>query len=320
MENLIETYKRMFFIREMESQLVDYYLKNKVFSMVHFYIGQEAVAVGVCDSLEPQDFVFGNHRSHGHYLARGGNPQKMVQELLGKADGCSKGKGGSMHLIDKSANFRGTTSILGSIVPIASGGALFKKHVNDGGISVAFIGDGASEEGAFYETINLAGLYKIPLMIIVENNLYSVQTKLNERRSKYYNLRNIVEGLGGIYIEADGLDYFDVKGKTAQGRYEMVECGKVPVVIECKTFRHMAHSTPLMDDKSGYRIEDPLDVRDMKDSVKSFRRYLVSTGTSDETLQSIQDSVKIEISNIISSAEKSDNPNKHELYTNIYES
>src|SRR3989344_1337011 len=144
---LLEAYKRMLFIRVAESELVKLYLDHKLFSMVHFYIGEEAVAVGVCDALQPEDKVLGNHRSHGHYLAKGGNFRRMVCELLGRANGLARGKGGSMHLIGKEGNFVGSSPLLGSVVPISSGVAFEQKYNKRGTITVAFYGGGASEEG-----------------------------------------------------------------------------------------------------------------------------------------------------------------------------
>jgi len=157
--DLLQAYKKMFLIRTVEEEIAALYLKEKIMSFVHFYVGQEAVAVGVCDALGANDKVLGNHRSHGHYLAKGGDLKRMVCELLGKEAGLAHGKGGSMHMMDKSVNFTGTTPILGSVVPLACGTAFAQKYQKTGGIAVAFFGDGAFEEGVVYETLNLAALF-----------------------------------------------------------------------------------------------------------------------------------------------------------------
>ena len=169
-----EAYKKMTLIRIAEQEIAALYLREKIMSFIHFYVGQEAVAVGVCSALKPEDKVLGNHRSHGHYLAKGGDLKRMICELLGKEYGSSHGKGGSMHMIDRSVNFVGSTPILGSAVPLAAGTAFEQKYRKTDGVTAVFFGDGAFEEGGVYETLNLAALFKLPLILVVENNLFAV--------------------------------------------------------------------------------------------------------------------------------------------------
>lgn len=252
MNSNLQAYKKMFLIRIAEQEIAAMYLRDKIMSFVHFYVGQEAVAVGVCDALIKADKVLGNHRSHGHYLARGGDLKKMVCELLGKENGSSRGKGGSMHMIDKSVNFIGSTPILGSIVPLACGTAFEQKYHHKNDIAVAFFGDGAFEEGVVYETLNLAALFKLPLLLVVENNLFSVNSKLRDRRSDAYDIEKIVTGFGVHYMRADGNEYGDVFEKSKE-IVAQVRMGR-PAVLECITYRHMAHSAPIFDE--GYREED----------------------------------------------------------------
>lgn len=305
----------MFLIRTAEQEIANLYLKEKIMSFVHFYIGQEAVAVGVCDSLSPDDKVLGNHRSHGHYLARGGDLKKMISELLGRANGCSKGKGGSMHMIDKSVNFIGSTPILASIVPIACGTAFEQKYNKKKGIAVAFFGDGAFEEGIVPETINLAALFKLPLLLVVENNLFAVNSKLNERRSKDYDVEMIVKGFGGMYIKADGNDYDDVFTK-AQSLVKEVRAHGVPAVLECITFRHMAHSAPIFDEN--YREEDPLEKRQEQDSLKKVRMQLIKEGVLQEDIERLEMDILRNVHESIQFAKDSAYPETNELYTNLY--
>src|SRR3989344_2449233 len=195
----LQAYKKMLLMRLAEQEIANLYLQNKIMSFVHFYVGQEAVAVGVCDALKKDDKVLGNHRSHGHYLAKGGDLKKMVCELLGKENGLAHGKGGSMHMIDRSINFVGSTPILGSVVPLACGVAFEQKYRKKKEVTVAFLGDGAFEEGVVYETLNLAGLFKLPLLIVVENNLYSVSSPIKDRRAEGHSAKRIVEGFGARY-------------------------------------------------------------------------------------------------------------------------
>ena len=313
---LIGAYKKMLLIRLAEQEIANLYLKNKIMSFVHFYVGQEAVAVGVCDALIDGDRVMGNHRSHGHYLAKGGDLKRMICELLGKENGSSKGKGGSMHMIDKSVGFVGSTPILGSVVPLACGSAFEQKYSNKNHITVAFLGDGASEEGVVYETYNLAGLFKLPLLVVVENNLYSVNSKIKDRRAEGYDLEKIANGLGVKYLKADGNDYKDVTEK-AKSLIEIVRSG-APALLECVTFRHMAHSAPIFDDAQGYRDVDPLEKRLEADPIKKIKLALTSTGLTDVELADIESETLKFVNDSIQFAVDAKYPDPKELYTNIY--
>lgn len=313
---LLDAYQKMLYIRIAEEELAKLYLEQKIMSFVHFYVGQEAVAVGVCSALEPKDKVLGNHRSHGHYLAKGGNFRRMVCELLGKAEGLARGKGGSMHMIDKSVNFSGSTPILGSVVPIASGVAFEQKYHNTGGVSVAFFGDGASEEGVVYETMNLAALWNLPLLLVIENNLYSVNSKIKDRRSSAYSVKDIVTGIGLRYEQADGLDYQDVH-KKAHALMAGVRQGKA-AVLECVTYRHMAHSAPIMDDAAGYREEDLLETRLSRDSIKKLKLTLSEKGVTEDAFAAMEQHIRTEILADIAYAQNAPYPDPSELTTDLY--
>lgn len=311
----MHAYKKMYLARATEQQLVDLYYKNRIMSFVHFYIGQEAVAVGIAEALKPEDKMMGNHRSHGHYLAKGGDLKAMVCELLGKAEGSSHGKGGSMHMIDKKVNFIGSTPILGSVVPLASGVAFEQKVNKRKGITVAFLGDGAFEEGSVYETINLAGLFKLPLLLVVENNLYAVNTKLKERRAPKYNTKGVVEGLGAKYAFADGNNYHDVR-KNADKLISYVRSGKGPAVLECEAFRHMAHSAPIMDES--VRSRDKIEIREEKDSLKGLRKSIIRAGVDEKLIEKIEKEVSDYVTKTIEYAMKAPFPKKKTLHTNVY--
>jgi len=305
----------MFLIRTAEQEIADLYLKNKIMSFVHFCVGQEAVAVGVCDALTNEDKVLGNHRSHGHYLAKGGDLRKMVCEILGKENGFAKGNGGSMHMIDKSVNFVGSTPILGSVTPLACGAAFEQMYNKKNGVSVGFIGDGASEEGVVYETLNLAALLKLPFILVIENNLHAVNTRIHERRPKEHNIEKVVTGFGVKYLKADGNDYQDVFEK-AKILVNEVRTKNIPAVLECVTYRHMAHSAPIFDE--GYREEDVLEKRQEKDSIKKLRAQLVASGVTEEDLSAIEQEVHTEVLESIQFALNSKYPPKENLYINLY--
>ena len=304
----------MFLIRTAEEQIAAYYLKNKIMSLVHFCIGQEAIAVGVCDVLQKDDRVIGNHRSHGHYLAKGGDLKKMICELLGKENGSSCGNGGSMHLIDTSVNFIGSTPILSSAVPISCGSAFEQKYHKSDAITVVFLGDGAFEEGGVYESLNLAALFKLPLLLVLENNLRSIDTYLCERRPTAHNTEKIVAGFGVRYIKADGNDYSDIVVKVRK-LITGVRIGK-PALIECMTYRHMAHSGPTFEEET--RKEDTVGRRKKKDSVIKMRRKTLASGVSENEITTIEDSITKTVADAIIFAEKAPFPKKESLYTNLY--
>lgn len=316
LKDLMRGYETMFYIREAQEQLRDLYLRNKIFSMVHFYIGQEAVASGVCDALDLHDKVLGNHRSHGHYLAKGGNFRKLASELFGKENGASRGKGGSMHLIDKSVNFIGSSPLLGSAVPIATGVAFAQKFINQPGITVVFYGDGASEEGVVYESYNLAALYETPILFVLENNFHSINSKLSERRSLGYDVSKISEGLGiGKYKKTDGNDYLSVSRDAADLIGYIRKTGK-PAILECMTYRHLAHSTPLMEE--GYRSEDSLVNRVASDPVLNLKKIILSYGAELNLIKTLEERIRASISEDIEFALNSKEPNKCELFNNVF--
>jgi len=306
----------MYKIRKSEEAIADYYFTQKIFSFVHFYVGQEAVAVGVCQNLEKTDRVFGNHRSHGHYLAKGGNLTAMYSEMLGKSNGCCKGKGGSMHMLDRSVGFMGSTPILASAVPIAAGSALNQKLANSPNITAVFFGDGASEEGIVYETINLAAVWQLPLLFVLEDNLYSVCTPHEDRKSKNYNLKQIIEGFGVKFLAANGNDFEDVN-RNANAAIASIKSGNGPCVLYCRAFRHMAHSAPIRDDKAAYRKIDTLEARKEEDSVQRLREILIKEIGEVRVLK-LESEINSEIGKSLEEAIASPQPETAEMYTNVY--
>ena len=239
----------------------------------------------------------------------------MVCELLGKENGLAHGKGGSMHMVDRSVNFVGSTPILGSAVPLSCGVAFEQKYRKKKDVTVAFLGDGAFEEGVVYETLNLAGLFKLPLLIVVENNLYSVNSPLRDRRAEGHDVAKIVAGFGAKYIKADGKNYRDVRAKAGK-MVAYLRKGNGPAVLECFTHRHMAHSAPLFDESC--RQEDVLETRLRKDSLKRLRSELHRAGVSEKKLADIEAGKTKYIDESIAYALGSPYPKREELYTNLY--
>lgn len=313
-ELLLHAYREMLRIRLVEERLVVEYLNKNIRSFVHFYIGQEAIAVGVCMNLTNKDYAFGTHRCHGHYLAKGGDLKAMIAELYGKATGCSGGRGGSMHLIDQSVGYMGSISILGSLTSIATGMAFTQKKYKFENTTIAFVGDGAADEGGFYESINLAALMKAPIIFVVENNLYAGMSDKGARHPKAYDLEKITIGLGAAYHKVDGNDWAEVYN-SAKATVQTASEG--PAVIECMTYRHLAHSAPLFDDKVGYRKIDDLKTRQRACPLRKLikdHRFLIDTGLQDN----IEKEILIEIDEAIRFAEESPMPDPDTLTDGVY--
>lgn len=319
-EMLLEAYSQMLRIRLIEERLVKEYLDKNIRSFVHFYIGQEAIAVGVCMNLATKDYAFGTHRCHGHYLAKGGDLKAMIAELYGKAMGCSGGRGGSMHLIDKSVGYMGSVSILASVAPIAVGSAFALKKAGNGNLAVVFVGDGAADEGGFYESLNLAALMKVPIIFILENNLYAGMSDAEARHPKFYDRQSIVRGLGAEYYKVDGNDVIDVWNAMQAAKESM------PAVIECMTYRHMAHSAPLMDDNVGYRKVDDLKTRQKACPLRKLKNDIIKNASSDMLkhmaypviFMEMEQSINKEIDEAIRFAEESPMPDPETLTDGVY--
>jgi TPP-dependent pyruvate/acetoin dehydrogenase alpha subunit len=315
-EDLLEVYGNMFFLRTAEEKIAEYYFYNKIFSFVHFYIGQEAVAVGVSKHLKQEDRVFGNHRSHGHFLAKGGDLGSMYAEMLGKVSGCARGKGGSMHMLDKTIGFMGSTPILGSAVPIATGSAFQQKLMQESGITIVYLGDGAAEEGIFYESLNFAALHSLPIVIVLEDNLYSVNSDNSVRKSSNFNYGKIAEGFGIQYLRGDGNDIHDVL-KVSEIAIESARTNSKPTLLHLVTFRHMAHSAPIRDDKSGYRVIDTEEKRVASDSLLNLRIEIVEK-FEESVLTELEGNLRKKVEQALNFAIQSDPPNEYEMVHGVY--
>ena len=314
---LLEGYKAMLRIRLVEERLVSLYLQRNIRSFAHFYIGQEAIAVGVCMNLQLRDYAFGTHRCHGHYLAKGGSLKGMVAELFGKETGCAHGRGGSMHLIDKAVGYMGSVSILASVVPIAAGAAFSATNAGNGGVSVVFVGDGAADEGSFYETVNLAALMKLPIVFVLEDNLYAAMSDKEARHPKTFDMGTVVKGLGGILYWVDGNDVKHVYGAMKHGLKAM-ERTKKPIVLMCATYRHMAHSAPIFDDKLGYRKEDDKKTRLAACPLLQAKNDLLIAGVQQGIFGVLETAIHKEIDEAIAFADQSPMPDYMQLTDGVY--
>jgi len=308
---LLEAFRRMTRIRLAEQMIAEDFLANKIYSFLHIAIGQEAVATGICLALSKDDRVFGNHRSHHHYLAKNGDLYRMFCEIYGKADGCCRGWGGSMHLYDRSVGFMGSTPILGSVAPIATGSAFEQKARKSEHITVCFFGDGASEEGQVYESVNIAAVMKLPILYVLENNLYSVSSDVSVRRSEKYSAGSVYSGLGAFYLGCNGNAFTAVHQQALAANQRIKERGG-PVVIEARVFRHMAHSGPIFDDAAGYRKVDTKNVREEACPIKNILTFIRGKGVHPDTIDSIHEETRREVKDAFDRAKAAPEPKPNE--------
>lgn len=248
-----ETYRALLRIRRVEEAIAERYAAQEMRCPVHLSIGQEAVAVGVCAALRAQDGVFSNHRAHAHYLAKGGNLQTLLAEIYGMDEGCCRGIGGSMHLIDSAAGFLGAVPIVGATVPLAVGAAWAARLRGEDKVIAVFFGDGTFEEGVVHESMNFAVLHRLPVLFVCENNLYACYTSLSTRQANR-PIKGIAAAHGCTTIGVDGNDALAVREAAAKG-VEQLRAGEVPVFLECATYRWREHCGPNFDDELGYRPE-----------------------------------------------------------------
>lgn len=279
--SLLDLYRSMLLIRLVEERIVAEYPAQEMRCPVHLCIGQEAVAAGVCAALAPGDKVMSGHRSHGHYLAKGGNLARMIAELYGKATGCSRGKGGSMHLIDLDHGFLGAAPIVASTIPIAVGTAFSARMRGQSRITVVFFGDAAVESGAFHESANFALVHALPVLFVCEDNLYSVYTPMAPRQPAGRGLSQLAAGIGLTAMKGNGNDVEEVR-RLATGAVARIRTGKGPVFLEYSTYRWREHCGPLYDNDIGYRAEAEFRKWQAECPVAFARRRLLVAGAATE--------------------------------------
>ena len=294
-------------IRRVEEALADRYSEQEMRCPMHLYIGQEAIAVGVCATLDRNDVVFSNHRAHGHYLAKGGSLNAMVAELYGRSTGCCGGRGGSMHLIDVSAGFLGATPIVGGTVPLAVGAAWAASLNGEARVSVVFFGDGCFEEGVVHESMNFAVLHKLPVLFVCENNGYSVYTSLGKRQPARPIYR-IAEAHGLAAYAGDGNSIDDVVAlsKTCA---DDARAGLGPQFLELHTYRWREHCGPNFDDELNYRTAIEIESGLKTCPIKNFsNRLKVTLPEFEAEVARFEAEIGIEISQSFAFALASEKP------------
>lgn len=305
-------YRALYRIRRVEEEIAKVYPTDKIKSPVHLSIGQEAVSVGVCEALRNDDIVFGTYRSHALYLAKGGDLKGMVAELYGKATGCTRGKGGSMHLIDTGAGVMGTSAVVGTTIANAIGYAYALKAQRKDAIVVSFFGDGAVDEGVFYESINFAALKELPIIFLCENNGYAIHThqRLRQRHTEICD-RAQACGIPAEKIENNDLFKIYESVSTAADAIRRGEAG--PFFFECLTYRWKEHVGPNDDYHLGYRSPDEANPWIENDQVKQVAALVEASERS-----AIEAEVEAEVKAAFEFAESSPFPELAELYTDVY--
>lgn len=318
LENL---YRTMVRIRICEESLVEPIIAGDVRCPCHLYSGQEAIAAGICASLQKDDYVFGTHRSHGHFLAKGGDMAEMVAEIFGRETGCSRGRGGSMHLIAPEHGILGAAPIVAGTISLAMGAALASSIRQDNRVTVSFFGDGATGEGVLYECLNFAALKKLPLLFVCENNFYATHMPIRECRVEN-NIHKIGEPFNISSCEVDGNDVLQV---FEAGRAAIERCrkGMGPVFIECLTYRFRGHVGPddnIQGDHTDIRPREEIESWLQKDPIKRFEDYLLSNGLmAKERLDQINREAGQEVAQAHLFARESSLPERKDLARYVFQ-
>jgi len=313
-EKLTNMYGKMLEIRFFEEKVFDLYAQNIVPGTIHLYLGEEAVAVGVCSLLRKNDYITSTHRGHGHCIAKGAELKRTMAEILGKKTGYCKGKGGSMHIADFSIGMLGATAVVGAGLPIAVGAGLSAKLRKTDQVVACFFGEGASNQGTFHESINMASTWKLPVIFVCENNLYAMGT----RQSTVMAIENVADravayGIPGVVV--DGNDVLAVYEAT-QKAVERARNDEGPTLIECKTYRHKGHSRV---DPAKYRPKEEVEEWLTKDPIKRFKEKLLQTNTLTEAeIEQIEKEVSAEIEEAVKFAMESPYPAPEEALEDVY--
>jgi pyruvate dehydrogenase E1 component alpha subunit len=311
---LTEYYRRMRRIRAFEEKLAELVHSGRLAGFLHLYAGEEAVAVGVCAHLNDHDYVTSTHRGHGHCIAKGVDVRGMMAELFGRATGTCKGKGGSMHIADLDKGMLGANGIVGAGIPLAVGAALTAQVKKTGGVAVAFFGDGASNQGQFHEAVNLAAVWKLPVVFVVENNGYGEATPMEfVTPVRDIAVRAASYGIPGVI--ADGMDFFDVSTQAGDA-IARARRGEGPTLLECKTYRYFGH---YVGDPLTYRTTDEVARWRARDPLALFEHRTVADGVMEPgTLRRIDAEIAAEIEAAVSAAEAAPWPVADDVVRDVY--
>lgn len=309
-------YRTMLRIRIFEERAAELVTAGEVKTPCHLYIGEEAVAAGVCAALEKNDYVWGGHRSHGHYLAKHGDLRAMMAELFGRRTGCSKGRGGSMHLFAGEVGILGTVPLVAATIPLAVGAGLASKLRSDGRVSVSFFGDGATEEGHFHESVNLAAVYRLPVIFVCENNFYSSHMPLLARRAED-NIDKAGAAHGIPAVRLDGNDAVQVHQAAAEA-VQGARAGRGPTLLECRTYRWRGHVGPSWDMDVGVKRKDELKDWQQKDPIARMRALLSAKGVLPDEFEEVEKAIRTEVEEAVVFARQSPYPEAGEVLAHVF--
>lgn len=312
--SLIKAYTQMVLIRRFEERSAQLYGMGLIGGFCHLYIGQEAIVVGIQSAMQTQDTVITSYRDHGHMLACDMDPRGVMAELTGRAGGYSKGKGGSMHMFSREKGFYGGHGIVGAQVPIGAGLAFAHKYKGDNGVCVAYLGDGAANQGQVYETFNMAALWKLPVVFVIENNEYAMGTSTSRGTANPdFENRGEPWGIPGKLV--DGMNLIKVR-EAADWALEHARSGKGPALLHFKTYRYRGHS---MSDPAKYRTKEEVEeVKTQRDAIDFVRNLGLSEAKITETeFEAIEKQIKDTMKEVMEFAQSSPEPDLHELYTDV---
>ncbi len=313
-DQLADALAKMHRIRRFEEAAEDSYIKGKSYGTMHLSIGQEASAVGICSALTARDYLTSTHRGHGHCIAKGGDVRRMFAEFLGRETGYCRGRGGSMHIADPSMGNLGANGIVGGGLPIAVGAAFSAKRLKTGAVAVSFFGDGANNEGAFHESLNLASVWKLPVVFVCENNLYGMSVS-TERSTAVKDVASRAAAYAMPGVIVDGNDFAAV----AQASFEAADrarAGEGPTLIECKTYRTRGHSR---SDRNRYRSREEIEAWRARDPIALFETELAALGLfSRAELDDIAADAESDVAEAVAFAEASPLPSPADLTDNVY--
>lgn len=312
-EQLTAWYRQMLLIRRVEELAAKAYTQRKILGFCHLYIGQEAVAVGATAALQQGDHVVTAYRDHGHAIAKGVPAREVMAELFGKATGVAHGIGGSMHMGNAKYDFFGGFGIVGGHVPLAAGAAFAAKYRDDGKVSLCYFGDGAAQQGAFFEALALSQLWKLPAVYLCENNYYAMGTSL-ERQSYLTDMSRRGDGVGMKRWRFGGFDVIDVY-RNVKAAVDHARSGRGPVILEAVTYRYRGHS---MSDPAKYRKDGELEQFKTRDCLKSGADHLLERGLTQADLDRLKEEVEAEAQDAYDFADASPVPDEAKLYDYIY--
>jgi acetoin:2,6-dichlorophenolindophenol oxidoreductase subunit alpha len=312
--------KKMRLIRIVEESLAIIIRNGEIYCPVHLSVGQEAISAAVCEVLEKKDYVFSTHRNHGHYLAKGGNLKNLIAEIFCRETGCSRGRGGSMHVVDKEVGFMGSSAIVGGSLPIAVGAALSSQYLKSKRISVVFFGDGATDEGIFYECINMAVLYKLPVLFVCENNDFATHLPNLIRQSNAV-VSDRVKGFKINAVKVDGNNPIEIHN-TARELISGIRNNTGPALLECVTYRWFSHAGCWTDMDVGFRKKVDVEYWMSKCPIKMLYKLLVSKKMISEIeFNKMNEEIENEMNDAVSYAKKSSSPQELSLHgTSMFDS